>query len=315
MALNKLENKTLYDGKKGVRILLDADIIAHKFAYVHENKYYKAQDGHTERYKNQIVKYCEDNKLVKSNVTVHREPSPPGEVLADIDEFLITITDNCQTNDMTCFLTLDKVYRHNIGTIVRYKWKRSVLTKPAHLELVKDHFINKYDAKFQKGLEADDLIGMEVEPNTIIASTDKDFDTLACSRYNWDTLRLYQITKHTAMINFYQMVILGDAADCIPGIHGIGLKSKHVTCLPKIRLEKDIFMYILKLYKQYYRLYADQFLLEVCSLLYILRGDKFKLKTRPYWMEYYGLAEEDIYKKPLGMLLRGEFIHDIDKND
>jgi len=297
MGLTKLSKKKLYS-KGDPLILIDADIISHKLGHVHNNKHYKAQDGHTEKYRKDIDKYCKDNKLVKSNVEVCIDPSPIKEVLADVDEFIISVQDNCKSQNIQCFLTVGRTFRHNIATISGYKWKRQVAnTKPVHLIAIKDHFISKYDANYKKGLEADDLIGMANGPNTIIASTDKDFDTLMSNRYNWDLLKLYRVTGHDAMVNFYSMCLLGDDADCIPGLTGVGFRSVHVKRLGKMLSQKEMFHHVRSLYRKHYRLYADQFLKEVCSLLYILRGKTDE--APPHWMSYYGMIEEDIYKEAI----------------
>ncbi len=278
------------------KLLVDLDIVCRKFGHLHDNVYYTAQDGHKERYIKDIQTYTHEMQLLQNRITRNVDPSPIEEVTADIDEFLIRIQEACETQDVTYFITVGSCFRYNIATIRPYKGNRLKSKKPFHYDTIYNYVKETYDPKYYEGLEADDLIGLALNSDkSIVASTDKDFDTLCCIRYNWDTNRLYRVSEHDALANFYQMILVGDKADNIPGLYGQGPKSAAVKKVKAALTEKEMFNIVFALYKKYYNAYAETFMLEVCSLLHILRGDSFK--SASYWQQYFGIIEKDIYSK------------------
>ena len=75
--------------------------------------------------------------------------------------------------------------------------------------------------------EADDLIGLAMSKDyfnsgTIIASIDKDLDTLPGYHVNWDKYIFYTIDDNLSIYNFYRQVLMGDRIDNIIGLRGIG---------------------------------------------------------------------------------------------
>lgn len=75
--------------------------------------------------------------------------------------------------------------------------------------------------------EADDLIGLAMSkdylnPGTIIASIDKDLDTLPGYHVNWDKYIFYTVDYDMSIYNFYRQVLMGDRIDNIIGLYGVG---------------------------------------------------------------------------------------------
>jgi hypothetical protein len=75
-------------------------------------------------------------------------------------------------------------------------------------------------------MEADDLIGIEAGPNTVMVSIDKDFQSIPGKLYNPDKGAWVDYTTparaHTFRLHQWAM---GDSVDNIPGIPGIGTKK------------------------------------------------------------------------------------------
>jgi hypothetical protein len=134
-------------------------------------------------------------------------------------------------------------------------------------------------------LETDDEISRLHSTNgdTIIVSTDKDFLQLEGMHFNPNTKECYYVSCEEALRNFYKQVIIGDSADAIPGIYGIGEKSTHVRRLWSMTEEEDMFNLVLDLYKAHYRSYAQKFIKENLILLYLVRDDY------AYWRDYFNL--------------------------
>ncbi len=301
MALTSLRMKEVYGkdevSQKKPRLLIDADLIVYQLGHSHDNKQYVATDGHKERLKIRMNAYCKENDLRKDELVVSLDPSPIAEVYSDIDELIQLVAEVCKSKDISLYLTRGKTFRHNVGTIQEYKWRRKLTPRPFHYKAIQDYLVDEYSATFQAGLEADDLIGMNATTSDIIASVDKDFDTFPNNRYNWRTGATTSVLSHQAYVNFYSMCLLGDKADDIQGLFGVGAQSAHVKKLRKMLTEKEMFTSVRYLYKKYFGRYADQFLIETCTLLYILRGPLFTKAKRPQWMTYYGfMTEEELIK-------------------
>jgi len=133
-------------------------------------------------------------------------------------------------------------FRHKLATIRPYKGQRSS-HKPLSYDALYNHIISKWGAiVVDEGIEPDDqvcidahgvlqdtkvpisLMGGEMYkvPNYVIVHIDKDLDQIPGTHYNFNTRKVYEVTKQEAMLNLYTQVIEGDDADNIQGIPGCG---------------------------------------------------------------------------------------------
>ena len=118
--------------------------------------------------------------------------------------------------------------------------------KPVHYDAIKEYLIVKHKAKIAHNREADDELGIfqirdlmcrkliEEEPSTIIATIDKDMDMIPGLHYSWPIYRkgeivregkIYTVTEEEGLRFFYKQMIVGDTADNIRGIDGLGPKK------------------------------------------------------------------------------------------
>lgn len=126
-------------------------------------------------------------------------------------------------NEYIGYLTKGECFRHKLYS--EYKANRKDTPKPVLCPEIEKYLINKYDAVVCEGIEADDAIGIEQCQNpeqTIICSIDKDFNTIPGWHYNWNKQSVYNVTPDEAMKFFWTQVLMGDTADNIIGIKGIG---------------------------------------------------------------------------------------------
>ena len=126
------------------------------------------------------------------------------------------------------YLTGTTNFRHHIAKTHGYKANR-VGPKPVFLKEARDHLESNYGAVISVNCEADDLISTEVmnnDPNTtVIASVDKDFQTVSCWWFNFPKGEFKFSTEWDASMFFYEQVLTGDRVDNIIGLHGIGPKK------------------------------------------------------------------------------------------
>jgi len=131
-----------------------------------------------------------------------------------------------------------------------YKAQRTA-PKPALLPFCREHLRWEWGAIVSDGEEADDLIAIEAArlgyENCIVASVDKDFLQLGVPVYNWRKDELVEVTKGDGLKFFYTQCLMGDSADNVVGIPGVGVKGaeKHLEGLTE---ERDLYEACLSLY-------------------------------------------------------------------
>jgi 5'-3' exonuclease len=115
-----------------------------------------------------------------------------------------------------------------------YKANRKPESKPSYLYEARNYFLKYWNATMAVG-EADDLIGSLHDNCSIIVSSDKDFNQVGGKIYNpWkDTVT--EITNPDYW--FYYQCLVGDVADNIKGITGIGPVKAERLLLDKTKDE------------------------------------------------------------------------------
>lgn len=163
-------------------------------------------------------------------------------------------------------------FRYNIAITVPYKGNRSDLKRPKHLEALKEHIVVKWDANVSFNKEADDdvCIAAHEEPYSIIAHIDKDLDQIPGSHYNYVKKEFYNIGKFEGLKNLYKQALVGDVADNIKGVKGIG-KVKAEKILKECFTEKDLYETVLSCYNNSMT-NGEERLHENMNLLYLLRS-------------------------------------------
>ena len=121
------------------------------------------------------------------------------------------------------FITGKGNFRYDIQET--YKQNRSGKPKPEHLPGLRDYLVEAYNAKVSVDCEADDDIATratELGPDAIIASIDKDFLQVPCHHYNLNRGTLVKVEEFEGLVFFYTQILMGDKADNIFGIKGVG---------------------------------------------------------------------------------------------
>lgn len=123
------------------------------------------------------------------------------------------------------FLTGKSNFRHEIAVTAPYKGNRKDAKKPKHLPLLREYLQMAWGATVSEGEEADDVIAIratELGDDSIIVSTDKDFNQVPGWHYNFVKRVKSYVTPEEGLRFFYKQILTGDAADNIKGLFRVG---------------------------------------------------------------------------------------------
>lgn len=168
----------------------------------------------------------------------------------------------------------DKTFRYNIATILPYKGNR-VSPKPKYHAQIRQYLFDVWGAIPVRRIETDDAIGMEQFDNpdktTVLVSQDKDLKMIP--GWHFDPVKedlYYQTLKDANNWLFYQMLV-GDKADNIPGIKGVGDVTTR-KWFDAVDNNTDAVREIVKAqYQKHYGSDWEKAYQEVGTLLWILR--------------------------------------------
>lgn len=147
--------------------------------------------------------------------------------IARLDELLWKILAVTEADEYRVYLSGGENFRKLI--FPEYKANRKDVRVPEYLDECRKFLVNTWNAEIVVGYEADDAIGMDHDEETIIVSIDKDFKQMAGSHYNFVKDLLEEVNEDEADYNFWRQMLIGDKADNIKGVDGIGeVKSEKI---------------------------------------------------------------------------------------
>jgi 5'-3' exonuclease len=158
-----------------------------------------------------------------------------------VEEILEAVAFSCTSESYEMFITGKGNFRYLVQPT--YKQNRSGKPKPEHLPGLRDYLVSAYSAKVSSGQEADDDIAIratELGPDAVIASVDKDFLQVPCHHYNMNKKTLVKIDEFEGLRFFYTQIIMGDSADNVFGIKGVG-PVKAGKMLADATTERDLY--------------------------------------------------------------------------
>lgn len=218
-------------------ILIDGDIVVYRCAY-------KSQEDREEYARYSASQYLSD---LISDLYVRLKDEP---------DYAVYLSGPSKDN-----------YRHNYAVTAGYKEHRKNKPKPEHYDAIRAELIEKWDAVVSVGCEADDLIAIAAteKPGSVIVSIDKDFDQVPGLHYNPNKDLLYDVAPEDATRFLYEQILMGDSADNIKGIRGVGPK-KAAKALEGLTEELDM-------YNRCVEMYGDEArVIENARLLYLQRS-------------------------------------------
>ena len=132
--------------------------------------------------------------------------------------------------------------RNNFRKLIYPEYKAHRPTeKPYWLEPIRQYLIATFNAEVIDGQEADDALGIAQQLNdTVICSIDKDLLQVPGHHYNFVKDEKIFISNFVGIYNFYTQCLMGDRADNIKGIEGVGVKKAEKILNGRLN-EKEMF--------------------------------------------------------------------------
>jgi 5'-3' exonuclease len=161
------------------------------------------------------------------------------------------ILDVTESGEYRGFLTGSGNFRKQINP--EYKANRKDKPVPLWLRSCKDYLISEWKAEVCEGYEADDALGMYQTADSIICTIDKDLDQIAGKHYNFVKQEFYDVLELDGLRHFYKQLLIGDKADNIFGVVGIG-KVKAAKLIDHLNDEPEMFATVSDLYDSEERL-------------------------------------------------------------
>jgi 5'-3' exonuclease len=150
-------------------------------------------------------------------------PKTLEDCITDCDTLIKNINASIGCTSFLGFLTKGKCFRYSIYPA--YKGNRKYDSLPLYLNEVKDHLEKEYGFIPVPYYEADDLVlsyKNQSEDECIIVSPDKDILNLEGTHYNPRKNEFVETNAEKATRYFWKSMMVGDTADNIKGISGIG---------------------------------------------------------------------------------------------
>jgi len=203
------------------------------------------------------MKVLVDSDPICYQVAYSKEPENISDLLNKTDSLVESIVQKINPymtpDDLRFYLTGKGNFRYDIDPL--YKSTR-VGEKPKSLQLIKQHFINKYNATLSENEEADDMIAIEASKHkhteVVVVSIDKDFRQIPCQLYNPGRDTWESIDPWSGLVNFYEQLLVGDPVDSVVGIYKVGpVKAKKI--LEAIDNEKGLWDKCVETYNDYDR--------------------------------------------------------------
>ena len=145
------------------------------------------------------------------------------------NDILNALFSDLNVRDYKLYLTGDTNFRYSIYP--EYKANRLKVPKPEFLKDVKEYLVAEYNAVVSEGCEADDLLAIDqttynnLGMDSRIVSIDKDMLTVPGWNYNPRKKEEKLVSPRDALRYFYMQMLIGDSADGIKGVPGVGPKK------------------------------------------------------------------------------------------
>ena len=190
------------------------------------------------------------------------EQLPFSEAKKAMDGWLYELTKLAGCDRRVLMLTKGgNCFRTHRATMKKYKGNRDNLVKPPYYNELREYLINELKAPVYSKWEADDVACMSMTKcnanpakYAILAAIDKDLEQQEGRHINPNKKEegVYVVSKLDGLKSFYKQMLMGDVADNIPGLKGVGAKSKHITNLMDCGTEMECFSLVWKAYQKAY---------------------------------------------------------------
>ena len=205
-----------------MRALIDGDILVYQCAFAAQYKAYLVthsdlKDPVAYRYKKLVPAGMEFTRI---NIIESEEKAYDA-----VDSAIAGILRATHATDFQVFVTKKACFRHSLTPT--YKANRQS-EKPVYYAMIRRYLEERYKALFVDGIEADDALGIvhtnlnEIGVKSVVCTIDKDLLNVPGYHYNPTKGDFKHITPAIAKRNYMFQMLIGDTADNIKGIPGLG---------------------------------------------------------------------------------------------
>ncbi len=223
--------------------------------------------------------------LIDSDIVLFRCAASAENELFDVavrrtQDLMYRIITTTDADDFEAYLTGSENFRYKL--FPEYKANR-VKERPRHLEPLREYLITEWSAKTTCGYEADDALSLKATELTkngtpfVVASIDKDLKQVPGRHYNFVTDQFEEVDEVQGLRNFYKGLLIGDTADNINGVMGIG-KVKAERAIGPLHAERDMFDLVRAFYNDDERMYLNG------QLMWLLREEE-AIWPNGLWLE------------------------------
>lgn len=164
-----------------------------------------------------------------------------------IDCLMRQILEATDAPEFIAFLSGRNNFRKKINT--EYKANRKDKEPPVYLQECREYLIKEWNAIVSHNCEADDLLGIHQNSETILCSLDKDLLMIPGTHFNWTKVEITEVTQLEGLKHFYKQMLIGDRSDNIFGVTGIG-PVKAARAIDVLDNEQDMFELVYSMYDQ-----------------------------------------------------------------
>jgi len=174
--------------------------------------------------------WLKEQGLKRDDVTIEKEHhvEPVENAIHLLKSLLKGIQGKYPDATMEIYMGGQAAYR--FALFPGYKANRG--EKPVHYEAL-FNYMKSLGAIIPDGIEADDAVCMRAYEcmdegiDFVLAGIDKDLRQIPCRHYDYGKDVEVILEPLEADFNFYTQLLMGDGADNIPGIKGVGIKTAH----------------------------------------------------------------------------------------
>ena len=194
------------------------------------------------------------------------------EAIESLDGRIYEMMSKCETENYAGFLTIGKCFRYKEAKTRKYKGNRKHGSKPIIFYALKEYLKQHWKFEYVPELEADDLVAVYSNENTVICSPDKDvLYQVKGTHYNYRTAEFITTSQDEADTFLWKQMLMGDPTDGIPGIPKVGEKTAE-TWLNNIPLQ-EMPQFVLEKYIEKFGIYEGiSKFAETFKLIYILKS-------------------------------------------
>lgn len=215
-------------------VLVDGDCALFRAGFAAERVIYHIvprsdEDCHlaTSQDKEALINLLDEEYDTEQHIVIGEKDIGPFEgTVFNLKAMLDLISDATDCNYRRIYLSDPSGASFRKALDPQYKANRDPFNKPFWYPELRYYLLGHYECvEATRGMEADDLLGIaqcKGKEQTVIASVDKDFKQIPGWHYNIMHRQLFHVDEQTADLWLWQQMLIGDTADNIKGVHGIG---------------------------------------------------------------------------------------------